>query len=109
MAPGRKTGGRIKGISVNKNTQGFREKLAAFEGGKGFEPVQELLTLYTLIYADNPLVAVKILIALLDRMHPALKAVEHSGEIKNPYSGLPKEQLIKLAEEEIERMKIDEA
>lgn len=105
---GPKTGGRKKG-TPNRDNQTFREKLAAFEDGKGFDPVGELLTLYTLIYADNPLVAVKILIALLERMHPALKAIEHSGEIKGMYSGLPREQLLKEAEEELERLKHDEA
>lgn len=74
-----KTGGRKKG-SLNKNNKTFRELLEQFEGGKGFEPVQELMTLYTLIYADNPLVAVKILIALMDRLHPTLKSVDHSSK-----------------------------
>jgi hypothetical protein len=75
--------GRKKG-SLNKNNLSLRETMAAFEEGKGFKPVEELMHLYTLIYADNPLVAVKILIALLDRIHPTLKAIEHTGEDGGP-------------------------
>lgn len=95
-----KTGGRKRG-SGNKNNQTFREILAGFEEGKGFEPVKELMTLYTLIYADNPLVAVKILISLMDRLYPALKAVEHSGEINNPFMDKTLEELETLVKEKI--------
>lgn len=75
-----KTGGRKKG-SKNKNGQTFRELLAAFDDGKGFDPVIEMMNLYTLIHADNPLVAVKILTAFLDRMYPTLKSTDHTGQL----------------------------
>ncbi len=77
---GPKTGGRKPG-SINKNSLTFRELLDRFEDGKGFEPVNEMMNLYTLIHADNPLVAVKILIAFLDRLHPVSKNIAHSGQI----------------------------
>lgn len=81
----KKYGGRKKG-TPNKNSLSLQQKLDAFDNGAGFDPIAEVLNLYTLIHADNPLVAVKILTELMQYIYPKRKALEHSGEVNtNPY------------------------
>lgn len=99
---GLKTGGRKKG-TPNKMTLSLQEKLAAFEDGRGFDPVTEALTLYTLIYADNPLVAVKIPLTLMEYIYPKRKAIEHSGEISNPFMNKSLEELEALVKERLKK------
>jgi hypothetical protein len=78
-----KTGGRKKG-SVNRNTIKFEEILANFDDGSGrlgFCPVTEALKLYTLIHADNPLVATKIVMGMMEYMYPKRRSVAMEGPI----------------------------
>lgn len=75
-----KTGGRQKG-SLNKSTllrPKIEDILARYDDGKGFDPVTEAMNLYTLIHADNPLVAVKILLALMEYLYPKKRSIETS-------------------------------
>lgn len=98
--------GRKKG-TPNKNSLNLQEKLDAFEDGKGFDPVYEALKLYTLIYADNPLVAVKIPLTLMEYIYPKRKAIEHSGseggpiEIARRLENIPDQELLKLLPEAV--------
>lgn len=41
---------------------------------------------------------------LAQYLYPKRKALEHSGEISNPYLHLPKQELVKLAEQEIQKL-----
>lgn len=99
---GIKNGGRKKG-TPNKNSLGLLEKLAAFDDGKGFDPVTEALNLFTLIHADNPLVAVKIPLTLMEYIYPKRKAIEHSGEIANPYLNKTLEELEALVKAKLKK------
>lgn len=102
MAIGKKTGGRKKG-TPNKSSLSLEEKLAAFDNGAGFDPVMEALNLYTLIHADNPLVAVKIPLTLMEYIYAKRKSVEHSGEINNPYLNKSLEELEALVRERLKK------
>lgn len=97
---GKKTGGRKAG-TPNKATLSLQEKLDAFDNGAGFDPVAEILNLYTLIHADNPLVAVKILTELMQYLLPKRKAIEHSGEINNPFLSKTLEELEALVKKKL--------
>lgn len=97
-----RVGGRQKG-TPNKSSLTILEKLAAFDNGAGFDPVTEALNLYTLIHADNPLVAVKIPLTLMEYIYPKRKAIEHSGEINNPYLNKSVEELEALVKEKLKR------
>lgn len=87
--------GRKKGSKNKLFSRGsLEEQLAAFEDGKGFNVIQEMLNLYTLIHADNPLVATKILCWLGDRLHPAQKPIEIQTQTNNNlYMTMPYEEL----------------
>lgn len=67
--------GRKKG-TPNKLTASFREELAKFEDGKGFDSVKEMLEIFTTIKFDNPMAAAKIGLAVWDRLYPAIKGIE---------------------------------
>lgn len=70
-----KTGGRKKG-TPNKSTLTIQEELKSFDNGAGFNLVQEMMNLYTLIHADNPLVAVKILTSLMEYVYPKRRSID---------------------------------
>lgn len=95
-------GGRKRG-TPNKNSLSLQQKLDAFDNGAGFDPIAEVLNLYTLIHADNPLVAVKILTELMQYIYPKRKALEHSGEINNPYANKSLEELEDMVRERLKK------
>lgn len=101
--PRPKGAGRRAG-TPNKNSLSLQQKLDAFDNGAGFDPIAEILNLYTLIHADNPLVAVKILTELLQYVFPKRKALEHSGELNtNPFMGKSLAELEEILKERMNK------
>lgn len=90
-APG---SGRKKG-TPNKVVLGIQQKLDAFDNGAGFDPIAEILNLYTLIHADNPLVAVKILTELMQYLYPKRKALEHTIDAHITIERMPIMEILK--------------
>jgi hypothetical protein len=86
--------GRKKG-TPNKVVLGIQAKLDAFDNGAGFDPIAEILNLYTLIHADNPLVAVKILTELMQYIYPKRKALEHTIDGHITIEPLPVMEILK--------------
>lgn len=94
-----KHGGRKKG-TPNKITQTLDEICMTYK----VHPFEEMVKLY----ADagwDPHMKLAILKELCQYLYPKRKAIEHSGEINNPYLAMPFEDLEKLVKEKLEKKK----
>lgn len=83
---GSKTGGRQKG-APNKSTlyrTKFEQILANYDGGKGFDPITEIIDVFVAIKFDNPLAAAKIAMPMIEFMHPRKRSVDANVKTFTP-------------------------
>lgn len=93
----KKHGGRKKG-SVNKRTRALMAVEQLCEE-KGFNPFEAMLELaQTARSQETRLNALK---EICKYIQPQKKAIEHSGEISNPYAAKPLEELERLVKEKL--------
>jgi hypothetical protein len=92
---GLKTGGRVKG-TPNRKTQTLMEQCEA----KGIDPWAMLLEFTGPAPMELRFAALK---EICNYLYPKRKAVEHSGEISNPYLQMELAELEKLVKEKLKK------
>lgn len=95
-----KTGGRVKG-SLNKKTIHF--DLQAKCDALGVDPFQKLLEY--MVYPCEPDIRLQAIKEACKYLYPQRKAVEHSGEIANPYLEKSVEELEALVKAKLKEKK----
>lgn len=89
-----KTGGRAKGVP-NKDTRTLHEICDRLK----INPFEALLHLYST--TRNEGIKLGALSQACKYIFPQLKAIDHSGEIKNPFADKPLEELRALVKEKL--------
>lgn len=89
MPLGKKFGGRTKG-TPNKKTVSLQEKCDIV----GLDPFEQMLIIAST--ADEQNLRFHALKELCQYLYPKRKAIEHSGEISNPYASKSYEELKEL-------------
>jgi hypothetical protein len=80
-----KSGGRIKGVP-NRKTEELQDKCLRLN----IDPFERLLILAN---HENDAIALGALKEVCQYLYPKRKALEHSGEINNPYSEMSYDEL----------------